>query len=754
MEILVKKRNGECEKFDATKITRVIDWAVDGVFGINANDIEINAKISLRENITTDEIHQCVVESAARFISEKTPQYQIVASRLLNYKLRKQVWGGKNPPKLLNFITKMVELGVYDEILLTKYSHDEINKLDESIDHDRDLLLTYAGIKQLCDKYLCKNRSTSVFYETPQFAYMCAGMFAFHRYSGKNRLDYIKKFYNYTSKHKINLPTPVIAGLRTPFRSFASCCLVKVADTRDSLFATNSAVSDATCKRYGIGLNFSNIRAVDAPIRNGEATHPGVIPFLKGYQDWIKACYQGGLRDGGGTINFPIFHYEVEDIIQLKNNAGTDDNRVRKLDYSIGFSKIFYERYIKNENITLLSYHEVPEVFDSFGSNEFDKLYLAAEENSELKFKKVINIRDLFQLYAKERIETGRIYVCNVDHANSHGPWQEIVQTQNLCLEVLHPLTAMSKRDDENAEIGVCILSAINMLEVNSDAELEKICDVIIRFLDEIVDIQDYFDIAARNFAQKRRSLGVGITNYAAWLVKNGTSYSDEKARIITDEFFEKMQFFLLKASNTLAKEVGQCEKFGKTKYSLGILPIDTYKKDVDKLVLRAYSMDWEALRNDIKEYGLRHSTVTAIMPCESSSVIASSTNGVEPPRGPISYKRSKSGTLPVLVPNVSAWKNKYSYAWTFENKHIIELNAIMQKWIDMGISTNLYYKKNKDNGEKTSYFDVISDMVYAYKLGLVSLYYANTKGDVDDTVVVSEEQEEVEDCAGGACKL
>ncbi len=745
-ETSVIKRDGSKEKFNVEKINKVIAWAVEGLNNVSLSEIEINIKLNLKDDITTRDIHSIVIDAAANLISIKSPDYQYVAGRLLNYQLRKDVWGGKNAPKLYDVISKGIHITkIYEPELLNWYTKEEINKLDESLVHQRDLEFTYAGIRQLCDKYLIQNRETKEIFETPGFAYMLIAMTVFHKYDKKKRLDYVKRAYNYFSKHKINLPTPLMAGVRTTMRSFASCMLVDCADSMDSIFATVSAVGHATSRRYGIGLNMGRMRAINTPIRNGEVMHTGVIPFLKIMESTVKSCHQNSIRGGSATCNFPIWHLEIEDILQLKNNSGTDENRVRRLDYSIAISKLFYDRFLKNGTITLFSPHEVTELYDKFGLPEFDELYVKYEKDKKIKYKKVISARSLFSLLVKERVETGRIYILNIDHANYHGAFLDKVNMANLCQEVTHPTVPLSSYEDVNGEIGVCVLSAVNWLEIQSDSEFEKICDIIVRMLDEIIDYQDYFNIAAKNFATKRRSLGVGVTNLAAFLAKHDLKYDDKKSINLVDEYMEKQQFYLMQASMNLAKEKGKCEKFYTTKYAQGIFPLDTYKTDVDEICSRKPCMDWKALKIAIAEHGTRNSTLTAIMPVESSSVIQNATNGIEPPRALVSFKKSKSRTIPMLVPNADKWADRYTLA--FEQKDnigYINIASVIQKWTDMAISTNVYYNFPLDDSK------VLKEMLYFYKMGGKTMYYLNSNDDNKQSA-----NNEVEDkCSSGACAI
>jgi ribonucleoside-diphosphate reductase alpha chain len=749
-KINVIKRDGKSEPFDVEKINRVLSWATQDISGVSLSEVEINAKLNIKEDISTKEIHQVIIESAANLISIEKPNYQYVAGRLLNYQLRKDVWGGKHAPRLLDVIYSGIRKKVYDKTILEKYTEDEINKIGEFIDHDRDLFFTYAGIKQLCDKYLIKNRVTGKIFETPQFAYTLIAAYAFINYPKNTRLEYVQRFYNAISKHKINLPTPIMAGLRTNSKSYASCCLIGVDDNKESITASGTAVSIATASRCGIGIDISKIRAIGSPVNNGEVVHTGIIPFLKIFEASVKAWQQNGLRGGSATTNIQWWHYEIDDIVVLKNNAGTDDNRVRKLDYTVGLSKLFYDRVIKNEDVTLFSPHEVPHLYEAWGTSKFNKVYEDCEADRKIKIKKKISARKLFSLIVKERVETGRIYILNVDTANEHGSWLDKITMSNLCTEVIHPTIPLTDYHDPEAEIGMCILSAVNMLEIKDWKDLEKTCDLIVRFLEEIIDIQTYFNKAAANFAKKRRSLGIGITNLAAYFAKNNVSYNSKQALTLLDEYMEHFQYYLLKSSLNLAKERGKCEKYERTKYAKGILPIDTYRKNVDAVCKRKLDLDWETLRKDIKEHGLRHSTLSCCMPCESSSVIQSSTNGVEPVRSLITYKTSKMGKLPVLVPGIGKYDSNYEFAYDLkDNTGIINVNAIIQKYIDMAISTNIYYNYSHYENNVLPDAKVMKELMYAYSMGLISLYYNNTD-DGDKEQSTNKEA----DCSSGACKL
>lgn len=749
--INVKKRNGTLEPLDLDKINRIISWATEGLSNVSLSDIAINTKINLIDGITTGEVHKVLIDSSINLFNEHAPNYQWVASRLLNYQLRKDVWGGKNAPKLFDFIKQNIDLKIYHSEILDFYTKAEIDKLDEKLVHDRDYLFTYAGLKQLCDKYLIQNRKTKTIYETPQFAYMLVAMVSFHKYPQDIRLQYVKKAYDAYSKHKINLPTPQMHGIRGMLKQYASCCLIDVDDTKESIFSSNTATGFATTQRYGIGLNMGRIRGLGTEINNGSVIHTGIIPFLKVFEATVKSCQQNGIRGGGATVHFPFWHYEIEDILVLKNNGGTEDNRVRKMDYSIQFSKLLYERFMKNETITLFSPHEVPELTESFGLPSFDELYVKYESDQTIKYKRKIKAVTLMSLFIKERTETGRIYAMNIDHCNEHSSFLERVTMSNLCQEVVFPTKPIQHIDDPNGEIGICVLSAINVLEIKDDDDLKNTCDIIVRMLDELIDYQTYFTKAAENFTKKRRSLGVGITNLAALLAKNNIKYSDTTTEgpNFVDALMEKIQYNLISTSVDIAAEKGVCEKFNTTKYSKGILPLDTYKKKVDTIVTRKPSLDWEALRQRIVTIGMRHSTLTAIMPCESSSVIQNTTNGIEPPKSLLTYKGSKANSVPVLVPNYSTYKSKYTLHFDMpDNIGYLNIVAALQKWVDMSISTNLYYNYEHYPNKALPDSVLIKELLYAYSMGVKTLYYSNTYDGDKQTA------EDENSCSSGACSI
>lgn len=740
-QIQVIKRDGSKEIFEADKINKVVQWATEGVSGVDANLIAMNANLSLASEIHSKDIHKALIEAADNLFSEQNPNYALVAGRLLVFALRKEVWGGKNPPHLFDFIKRKVEQGLYDGRLLENYTEAEINKLNEKIQHDRDLNLSYSAIKQLVEKYLISNKSTGEVFETPSFAYMVMAMTSHINEASNKRVTFVKKAYEMYTKRKMSLPSPLMSKLRTKTRSYASCCLIPVLDSLDSINAARTWTAQATAKGYGIGLDTSRIRPINSPIRNGEVLHTGVIPYLKTFESIVIATLQGS-RGGSATVTFPIWHYEMEDILQLKNNRGTDANRVRRLDYSIGVSKLFLQRLMTRGKITLFNPSEVTGLIEAFGTPAFDDLYIRYENDPTIKMKKVVDATELFTTLAEERIETGRIYLLFVDNANEHSPWINKVEFSNLCQEILQDITPPKSLDDPNGEIGICTLSAINVLEIKSDADLEEVCAATVRQLDNILDDQDYFSTQARNFATKKRSLGIGITNLAALLAKNGLKYSDPASVLFVDELMEKIQYYCLRASVELAKERGKVEKFNESKYSLGILPIDTYKKTVDEFCNRPLSMDWETLRKDIVEFGLRHMTLTAMMPCEASSVCLESTNGVDPIQSKFSIKESKQGFVKQIVPGAKQWEYETCFDMP-NNENLIKIYAVIQKYCDMSISANHFYSKDKLSVKR-----VLSDILLSYKAGLKTLYYSK-KDDGHKSEGMSDSG-----CAGGACSI
>jgi len=734
--IKVQKRHGKLEKLDINKIHFVVEESCEGLTGVSPSQIEMNANIQFYDGMSTKDIQNVLVRSANDLISLETPNYQYAAARLLLYDVRKEAHGQYEYMPLLKLILRNIRIGVYDKGIVEKYTKTELKKFNTWIKRDRDLKFSYAGLRQVVDKYLVQDRSTGNLYETPQDMYMMISATLFADYAKKTRMSYVKKYYDAISQHKINIPTPVMSGVRTPIRQFASCVLVDSDDTLPSIFSSDMAIGLYVARRAGIGINAGRIRGINSKIRGGEVQHTGVVPFLKKFEATVRCCTQNGVRGGSATVHFPIWHPEIQDILVLKNNKGTEDNRVRKLDYSIQITKLFYERFMNEENITLISPHQAPGLYEAFGTEDFDNLYLKYEADKTVP-KKIVPAQDLFGDLLKERAETGRIYIMNLDHCNTHSSFKDKVSMSNFCQEITLPTRPIQDIHDDKGEIALCILSAVNVGGLNDLGELENICDLAVRALEQIIDYQDYPVKAAEVSTKKRRSLGIGYIGLAHYLAKNGVKYSDPKAWDLVDRLSEAFQYHLLRASNNIAKEKGKCEAFDRTKYADGQLPIDHYKKDVDKIVPHKQRMAWESLRKDIAKHGLRHSTLSAQMPSESSSVVSNETNGIEPPRAMLSIKKSKKGPLKQIAPGFPKLKNDYTLLWEMpSNEGYINVVAMMQKYFDQGISGNWSYNPTHFDNNEVPLSVMAQDMLTAYKLGWKTSYYQNTydfKGDDED---------------------
>ena len=734
--IRVKKRDGRLEPLDINKIHFVVEEACEELPGVSASLIEMHANIQFYDGMSSKDIQHILVRSANDLITLENPNYQYAAARLLSYDIRKEAHGQYEYIPLLKLILRNIRQGVYDKAIVEKYNMTEIKKLNTWIRRDRDLNFTYAGLRQIVDKYLVQDRSSGQLFETPQDMYMMIAATLFADYPKNKRMTYVKKYYDAISTHKINIPTPVMAGVRTPIRQFASCVLVDSDDTLSSIFSSDMAIGLYVARRAGIGINSGRIRGINSKIRGGEVQHTGVIPFLKKFESTVRCCTQNGVRGGNATVHFPIWHTEIEDILVLKNNKGTEDNRVRRMDYSIQISKLFYERFIREEDITLFSPHDVPGLYDAFGTDRFDELYKKYEADKEIP-KKTIPAQELFFDLLKERAETGRIYIMNIDHCNSHSSFKDKVYMSNLCQEITLPTKPIQHIDDVNGEIALCILSAINVGSINDLSELESVCDLAVRALDEIIEYQDYPVKAAEVSTKARRSLGIGYIGLAHYLAKLDLKYSDPKAWEAVDRLTEAFQYYLLRASCTLAEEKGKCSAFDRTKYADGQLPIDHYKKEIDEIVPHKTRMAWESLRKDIAKYGLRHSTLSAQMPSESSSVVSNETNGIEPPRAILSVKKSKKGPLKQIVPGYPKLKNSYTLLWDMKsNEGYIKIVAMMQKYFDQAISGNWSYNPLNYENNEVPLSVMATDMLTAYKYGWKTSYYQNTydfKGEEED---------------------
>lgn len=753
-KIQVTKRDGRLEPINLDKIHKVIEWAAHDLDNVSVSQVELKSHIQFYEGIKTRDIHETIIKSAADLISEETPDYQYLAARLAIFHLRKIAYNRFTPPHLFDHVTTLTKSGKYDEHILADYSRAEFDELEAYLDHWRDMNLAYAAVEQMAGKYLVQDRVTKTVYESPQFLYMLVGMCLFANYDKAERLNYVKRFYDATSQFKISLPTPIMSGVRTPSRQFSSCVLIECGDSLDSINATTSAIVRYVSQRAGIGINAGRIRALGSPIRGGEAQHTGCIPFYKLFQTAVKCCSQGGVRGGAATLFYPLWHLEVESLLVLKNNRGVEDNRVRHMDYGVQINKTLYTRLIKGQDITLFSPDDTPGLYDAFfeDQDKFEELYHKYEGDASVR-QRQIPAADLFSLMMQERASTGRIYIQNVDHCNTHSPFNAKVapiRQSNLCMEIALPTKPLDNINDEEGEIALCTLSAVNLGKVDNVSDIEEPAELIVRALDALLDYQDYPVKAAENGSMRRRTLGVGVINYAYYLAKNGVRYSDGSALGLTHQTFEALQYYLLKASNKLAKEQGACPAFNETTYSQGILPIDTYKKDLDAICQEPLHLDWETLRKEITEHGLRNSTLTALMPSETSSQIANATNGIEPPRGLVSIKASKDGILKQVVPEIEKLRGQYELLWQMPNNDgYLKLVAIMQKFVDQSISANTNYDPVRYEGGRVPMKILLKDLLNAYKLGVKTLYYHNTRDGANDAQADMED-----DCAGGACKI
>ena len=752
--IQVTKRDGGMEQLDLEKIHKVITWAAEGLDNVSVSEVELKSHIQFYDGIKTTDIHETLIKSAADLISAQSPDYQYLAARLAIFHLRKKAYARFEPPGLFRHVVKLVEMKKYDQHLLTDYSEAEYDQMENFIDHSRDMNFSYAAVKQLEGKYLVQNRVTGEYYESPQILYMLIAACLFAQYPKETRLDFIERFYHAVSTFRLSLPTPIMSGVRTPTRQFSSCVLIECGDSLDSINATSSAIVKYVSQRAGIGINAGNIRALGSPIRGGEAFHTGCIPFYKHFQTAVKSCSQGGVRGGAATLFYPIWHLEVENLLVLKNSRGVDDNRVRHLDYGVQFNKLMYQRLIEGGNITLFSPSDVPGLYDAFFADQeaFDKLYRQYEQDSSIR-KTTLKAIELFSLFAAERASTGRIYLQNVDHCNTHSPFDPAlapIRQSNLCLEIALPTRPLNHIHDEEGEIALCTLAAFNLGTLKDLAELEELSELIVRALDSLLDYQDYPVPAAYNSTMGRRPLGVGVINFANYLAKNNVRYSDGSANGLTHRTFEAIQYYLLKASNTLAREKGTCSRFNETTYAKGILPVDTYKRDLDTVCEEPLHLNWDSLREEIKTYGLRNSTLTALMPSETSSQISNATNGIEPPRGFVSVKASKDGILKQVVPDFVELQDRYELLWNIpSNDGYLQLVAIMQKFVDQTISANTNYDPGLFEGGKVPMKLLLKDLLTAYKLGVKTLYYHNTRDGAADA-----QNDMDDDCSGGACKI
>ena len=762
--LTVVKRDGGREPFDVNKIHKVLEWATNEINGVSVSEIELRANIQMYDGMATDNIHELLIKSSSELICEQTPNYQYVAARLVNYKIRKEVYGEHAPWHLSDLIETNINRGVYDSEILVKYSPDELDVLNSYIKHDRDNNFTFVGMEQFRGKYLVQDRSTKQVYETPQMLYMMISATLFSDYPKETRIKYVKDYYDAISNFYISLPTPIMAGVRTPTRQFSSCVLIESGDSLDSINSTSTSIVRYISKKAGIGIGAGSIRALGSRIGDGSIVHTGLIPFLKYFQSAVKSCSQGGVRGGAATAYLPVWHLEYENLVVLKNNKGTEENRVRHMDYCFQFNKTMYERLLTGGNITLFSPHDVPGLLDAFYADQtkFKELYVKYEADPSIR-KKTISAMELFSSFLQERKDTGRIYVMNVDHANEHGSFDPSVapiRMSNLCTEINLPTKPLTNSEDENGEISLCTLSAINWGLINAPKEFEKYCDLSVRALDALLDYQAYPIPAAEISTKNRRPLGVGIINFAYFLAKRGLKY-DDNALDTVDQYAEAWSYYLIKASANLAVEKGTIPKNDETKYSKGLLPIDTYKKEVDELVPATQRMDWSGLRGQLMMTGIRNSTLMALMPAETSAQISNSTNGIEPPRALVSYKQSKDGVMAQVVPGIHHLKNKYDLLWDQKSPEgYMKICAVLQKYIDQGISVNTSYNPENYEDHKVPMSEMIKHLIMFYKYGGKQLYYFNTfdgAGEMKEDPIITNESvpddfDDEEDC--DSCKI
>ena len=755
--IQVQKRDGTREPLDINKFHKVAMHACEGLSGVSVSDLEIKTHIQFYNGIKSSDIQETLIKAAADLIDEDHPNYQYVAGRLINYQLRKEVYGQYEPYTLRGHYMSVCQAGYYDTALCNSYDHDEFKELNDYIDHTRDNLLTYAAMEQFRGKYLIKNRVTGKYYETPQMAFMLIAMTLFQNYK-KDRLKWVKELYDAISTFDISLPTPIMAGVRSPQRQFSSCVLIETDDSLDSINATSSAIVKYVSQKAGIGIGGGRIRAIGSPIRNGDASHTGVVPFWKHFQSAVKSCSQGGVRGGAATLYYPLWHLEVEDLLVLKNNKGTEDNRIRHMDYGVQFNKVMYERLLSGDNITLFSPHDCPDLYEAFfrDVDEFRALYEKYERKTSIR-KKTVSAIDLFSAFIQERKDTGRIYLMNVDHANDHGSFVKDVpiRMSNLCCEITLPTTPLKDIHDEEGEISLCTLAAINWGKIRKPTDFEKPCTIAVRTLDALLDYQDYPVRAAAIGTHNRRPLGIGIINFAYWLARNDTNYSNPDLDLV-HEYAEAWSYYLIKASVDLAEEAGACPKSDETKYAKSIMPIDTYKREVDELVNPDYKMDWNALQVRAYDHGIRNSTLMALMPAETSAQISNSTNGIEPPRALVSVKQSKDGVLKQVVPGIQKLKNKYELLWDQKSPEgYLKIMAVLQKFIDQAISVNTSYNPRHYEDEKIPMSEMIKHLLMHYKYGGKTLYYFNTfdgAGEIEELKPLAQGQVDDEDC--DSCKI
>ena len=735
--ITVVKRSGERVPLDISKIQRQVANACRGIDGVSPSMIEIKAQIELHDGMSTQTIDELLLKAMVNLIDEtENPEinnvnYQYVAGRQRVSMLRKEVYGNYEPPKLFDIVKKNVELGMYTKDLLDWYTEDEWNIIDLFIDHDKDQTYTFAAIAQLCEKYLVQNRATNTIYETPQVRYAVAAATAFHNEPKETRLKLVKEYYECASDGHFTLATPVLAGLGTTTKQFSSCVLISSDDTLDSIFAAGEMMAKYASKRAGIGLEIGRIRPLGAPIRNGEIKHTGMIPFLKKWFADLRSCSQGGIRNASCTVTFPIWHYQFEDLIVLKNNQGTEETRVRQMDYSVVVNAMFWNRYKRGETMSLFDPAEVPDLYEAYyrDSAEFEKLYLQYEQDKTKK-KKVVSADEIFKNgILKERTDTGRIYLVNIDNVINQGPFDtrlDPIYQSNLCQEILLPTRPFQRIEDPEGRIALCTLGSINWGAFRNPQEMRKACRVLVRSLSNLLQYQDFLSVQSKLANQDFEPLGVGITNLAYWHARKSFKYGEADALAEVKRWMEHQAYYLTEASVELAQERGPCGRSQHTYYGKGVFPWERRKAGVNELTDFTPSLDWEPLRERMKQYGIRNATLMAVAPVESSSVVLNSTNGIEMPMEMISVKESKAGSFVQVVPEYKRLKNRYQLMWDQKDcVDYLKTAAVLAVYIDQSLSTNTFYNPAYFAGGKVPGTLIAKNLMLAYKWGLKTIYYS-----------------------------
>jgi ribonucleoside-diphosphate reductase alpha chain len=776
--INVIKRDGTSVPLDISKIQRQVSYGCRGIDNVSPSMIEIKAQIELHDGMSTKTIDELLLKAMVNLIDEtenpdiNNVNYQYVAGRQKVSMLRKEVYGQYEPPKLYDIVKTNVQADMYTRELLEWYTEDEWNIIDLFLDHSKDENYTYAAIAQLAEKYLVQNRATGQIYETPQVRYAIAAATAFHNEPKETRLKYVKDYYECASDGHFTLATPVLAGLGTKTKQFSSCVLISADDTLDSIFAAGEMMAKYASKRAGIGLEIGRLRPLGAPIRNGEIKHTGMIPFLKKWFGDLRSCSQGGVRNASCTVTFPIWHYQFEDLIVLKNNQGTEETRVRQMDYSVVVNKMFWNRYKNQENITLFDPHEVPDLYEAFyrDTEEFETLYKHYEHKRGIK-KKVLPAVEIFKNgILKERTDTGRIYLVFIDNVINQGPFNtktDPIYQSNLCQEILLPTKPFQRIEDEAGRIALCTLGSQNWGAFSKPQEMRKSARVLVRSLSNLLSYQDFLSVQSKLANLDFEPLGVGVTNLAYWHAKRGFKYGEPVALAEVKRWMEHQAYYLIEASVELAKERGACKKSADTFYGQGIFPWERRAEGVNELTDFSPSpnLDWEHLRQNLLKYGIRNATLMAVAPVESSSVVLNSTNGIEMPMELISVKESKAGSFVQVVPEYKRLKNRYQLMW--DQKDCIDYlktSAVLAAYIDQSLSTNTFYNPAFFDKGKVPGTLVAKNLMLAYKWGIKTIYYSliNKVGSKvalqEDNVIPFIKQEIVEimddmdDCE--ACKL